>query len=110
MVKDLLVESIDGHVIYFYEDAARIAKPVRNEQYKLDKNGRLVGIPIVSVKIGHHCYYGLCNIGASISDVPFYLYQEVMHDISLVEIEEIDGIIKFVNRDTISPLGIVISY
>ena len=27
MVKDLLVENIDGHVIYFCDDAARIAKP-----------------------------------------------------------------------------------
>ena len=27
MVKDLLVENIDGHVIYFCDDAARITKP-----------------------------------------------------------------------------------
>ena len=27
MVKDLLVENIDGHVIYFCDEAARIAKP-----------------------------------------------------------------------------------
>ena len=27
MVKDLLVENIDGHVIYFYDEAARIARP-----------------------------------------------------------------------------------
>ena len=32
MVKDLLVENIDGHVIYFCEDATRIAKPIRNNQ------------------------------------------------------------------------------
>jgi hypothetical protein len=31
MVKDLLVDDIDGHVIYFCDEAARIAKPVRNE-------------------------------------------------------------------------------
>ena len=36
MVKDLLVENIDGHVIYFCDDAARIARPIRNEK---DKNG-----------------------------------------------------------------------
>ena len=28
MVKDLLVDNIDGHVIYFYDEAARIARPV----------------------------------------------------------------------------------
>ena len=107
MVKDLLVENIDGHVIYFCEDATRIAKPVRNEQDKIDKNKRVVGMPVVSVKIGDHCYHGLCDIGASISAIPFSLYQEVMHDISPVEIEEIDVTIKLANRDTISPLGIV---
>ena len=107
MVKDLLVENIDGHVIYFCADAARIAKPVRTEQDKKDKNVRVVGMPVVSVKIGDHCYHGLCDIGASISAIPFSLYQEVMHDISPVEIEEIDVTIKLANRDTITPLGIV---
>ena len=52
-------------------------------------------------------YHGLCDIGASISAIPFSLYQEVMHDISPVEIEEIDVTIMLANRDTISPLGIV---
>ena len=102
MVKDLLVENIDGHVIYFCEDAARIAKPVRNEQDKRDKNKRVVGMPVVSVKIGDHRYHGLCDIGASISAIPFSLYQEVMHDISPVEIEEIDVTIKLANRDMIT--------
>ena len=27
MVKDLLVDNIDGHVIYFCDEASRIAKP-----------------------------------------------------------------------------------
>ena len=107
MVKDLLVDNIDGHVIYFCEDAARIAKPVRTEQDKLDKNKKVVGMPVISVKIGDHCYHGLCDMGASISAIPFSLYQEVMHDISPVEIEEIDVTIKLANRDTISALGIV---
>ena len=30
MVKDLLVENIDGHTIYFCDEAARIAKPHEN--------------------------------------------------------------------------------
>lgn len=107
MVKYLLVDNIDGHVIYFCEDAARIGKQVRNEQDKLDKNKKVVGMPVISVKIGDHCYHGLCDMGTSISAIPFSLYQEVMRDISPVEIEEIDVTIKFANRDTISPLGIV---
>ena len=42
MVKDLLVDNIDGHVIYFCDEAARIAKPSRNEQDMLDKNNPVV--------------------------------------------------------------------
>ena len=84
-----------------------LLNPVRNERDKLDKNKRVVGMPVVSVKIGDHCYHGLCDMGASISAIPFSLYQEVMHDISPAKIEEIDVTIKLANRDTISPLGIV---
>ena len=74
---------------------------------KIDKNKRVVGMPVVSVKIGDHCYHGLCDIGASISAIPFSLSREVMHDISPAEIEEIDVTIKLENRDTILPLGII---
>jgi hypothetical protein len=52
-----------------------------NERDKLDKNKPIVGMPVVSVKIGDRCYHGLCDIGASISAIPFSLYREVMHDI-----------------------------
>ena len=47
MVRDLLVENIDGHVIYFCDEVARISKP--NEK---DKHRPVVGMPVVSVKIG----------------------------------------------------------
>ena len=63
MVKDLPVENIDGHVIYFYDEAARIAKPDEK-----DKHRPIVGMPIVSVKIGDHCYHGLCDLGASVCE------------------------------------------
>ena len=49
MVKDLLVENLDVHVIYLQEEAARIAKPdTRN------KHRPVVGLPVISVKIGDH--------------------------------------------------------
>ena len=51
MVKDLLVDNIDGHVIYFCVEAARIAKP--DEKYK---HRPVVGMPVVLVKIGDCCY------------------------------------------------------
>ena len=97
MVKDLLVENIDGHVIYFCDEATRIAKPDEK-----DKHRPIVGMPIVSVKIGDHCYHGLCDLGASVSAIPFTLYQEIMNDIAPAEIEDIDVTIKLANRDTIT--------
>ena len=67
MVKDLLVDNIYGHVIYFCDEAARIPKPDEK-----DKHRPVVGMHVVSVKIGDHCYHGLCDIGASLS-ASFYL-------------------------------------
>ena len=62
---------------------------------------------LVSIKIGDHCYHGLCDMGASASAIPFSLYEEIMHDIAPTEIEDIVVAIKLANRDTISPVGIV---
>ena len=64
-------------------------------------------MPVISVKIGGHCYHGLCDMGASASAIPHSLYKEIMHDIAPAEIEEIGVTIKLDNRDTISPVGIV---
>ena len=62
---------------------------------------------VISVKIGEHCYHGLCDMGDSASAIPYDLYKEIMHDIASVELEDIDVTIKLANRDTISPIGIV---
>ena len=64
-------------------------------------------MPVVSVKIGDHCYHGLCDVVASVSAIPYTLYKEIMNDIAPAEIEAIDVTIKLANRDTISPIGIV---
>ena len=69
MIKDLLVDNINGYVIYFCDEASRIAKPDEK-----DKHRPVVGMPVVSVKIGDHCYHGLCDLGASVSAIPFTLY------------------------------------
>ena len=42
MVKDLLVDNIDGHVIYFCAEAASIAKPDEK-----DKHRPVIGMPVV---------------------------------------------------------------
>ena len=54
MVKDLLVDNIDGHVIYFCDEVVRIAKPDTKDKH------RPLGMPVISVKIGDHCYHDLC--------------------------------------------------
>ena len=101
MVKDLLADNIDGHVIYFCHEAANIAR------HDAKKHRPVVGMPVISVKIGDHCYHGLCDMGASASAIPIDLYKEIMHDIAPTELEDIDVTIKLANRDTISPMGIV---
>ena len=95
MVKNLFEENIDGHVIYFCNEATRIVKPD-----KIDNHRPIVGMPVVSVKIGDHRYHGLCDIGASVSAIPYTLYQEIMNDITPAEIEDIDVTIKLANRVT----------
>ena len=49
----------------------------------------------------------LCDVGASVSAIPYTLYKEIMNDIAPAKIEDIDVTIKLVNRDTIKPIGIV---
>ena len=99
IVKDLVTENVEGGHIIFYEDASNIVThPSR---------ARKTGVPVLSVKIGEHCYYGLCDIGASSSAIPYDLYKEIMHEISPCELEDIDVVIQLANRETISPVGIV---
>ena len=93
MVKDLLEENVDGHVIYFREEAARIAKPDKEDNHR-----PVVGMPVISVKIGDHYYHGLCDMGASVNAIPYTLYQEIMKDIAPAELEEIDVTIKLANK------------
>ena len=65
-------------------------------------------VPVLSVRIGDHCYYGLCDIGASSSAIPYELYREIMHEIGPCELEDIDVVIHLANKETICPIGIVI--
>ena len=59
------------------------------------------------LKVGDHCYRGLCDVGASVSSIPFTLYQEIMNDSAPTKVEDIDVTIKLANRDTISLIGVV---
>ncbi|KAK1666522.1 hypothetical protein QYE76_054681 [Lolium multiflorum] len=99
IVKDLVTENVeDGHII-FCEDASNIVSH--------PNKSRKASVPMLSVRIGDHCYYGLCDIGASISAIPYELYTEIMHEIGSCELEDIDVVIRLANRETISPIGIV---
>jgi hypothetical protein len=83
IVKDLVTKNVeDGHII-FCEDASNIVShPSRS---------RKTSVPVLSIRIGDHCYYGLC--GASTSAIPYELYREIMHEIGSCELEEIDVVI-----------------
>ena len=49
----------------------------------------------------------MAYVNATVSAIPFTLYQEIMNDIAPAEIEDIVITIKLAIRDTISPIGIV---
>ena len=102
MVKDLLVDNIDGHVIYFCDEAARIARPDTKNKHR-----PIVGMPVISVKIGDHCYHGLCDMGASASAIPHSLYKEIMHDIAPAEIEEINVTLSLPIETLFHQLGLL---
>ena len=67
MIKDLLDEDLDGHVISFLGETANIGRPNTKTRRPV------VGMPVISVKIGDHCYHGLCDMGASASAIPHSL-------------------------------------
>src|SRR5215216_633409 len=99
IVKDLDARNIEDEHIVFYEDASNIiSHPSKT---------RKASVPVLSVRIGDHCYYGLCDIGASSSAIPYELYREIMHEIIPCELEDIGVVIHLSNRETVCPIGIV---
>src|ERR1043165_8973028 len=100
LVKDLVTSNIEESIISFCVVSANI--------FTAHNKCPISGTPVVSVKIGNHNYYGLCDLGSSVSAIPFSLYQEIMHEIQPCEIEDIDVTIHLANKQTISPVGIVI--
>jgi hypothetical protein len=99
IVKDLVTKYVEDEHIVFCEDASNIVShPSRS---------RKTSVPVLSVRIGDHCYYGLCDIGASSSAIPYELYREIIHEIAPCELEDIDMVIQLANRETVLPIGIV---
>jgi hypothetical protein len=99
ILKDLVTKDVGDEHIIFCEDATNIISyPNRR---------RKISVPVISVRIGNHYYYGLCDIGASSSAIPLELYREIMHEIGPCELAEIDVVVQLANRETVWPLGIV---
>jgi hypothetical protein len=81
IVKDLVTKNVEDGQIIFCEDASNIVShPSRP---------RKTSVPMLFVRIGDHCYYGLCDIGASSSAIPYGLYREIMHEIGPCELEKL---------------------
>jgi hypothetical protein len=98
-VKDLVTKNVeDGHITVCEDASNIVSHPSRS---------RKTSVPVLSVRIGDHCYYGLCDICASSSVIPYELYREIMHEIGSCEREDIDVVIQLANRETISLIGIV---
>src|SRR3954463_14566523 len=99
IVKDTVTRNIEDEQIVFCEDASNIISH--------PSKARKASVLMLSVKIGDHCYYGLCDIGASSSAIPYELYREIMHEIDPCELEDIYVVIHLANKETICPIGIV---
>ena len=97
MVKNLVTEDVERGHIKFWEEASNIDTH--------PKRAWKPSVPRPSVKIGEHCYYGLCDIGASSSVIPYDIYKEIRQEIGPCELEDIDVVIELANRETISPVG-----
>ena len=83
--------------VYLCEDSTKVIKG----------NTTRVGKPIISCTIGTSCYHGLCDIGASISVIPYSLYLEIKPDIDPIDMEETGITIQLANKEYICPLGLV---
>src|SRR4051812_48201625 len=66
LFKDLVTSNVEDSNINFCV-VSTILVTTKNK-------GPISGTPVVSVKIGDHNYYGLCNLGSSASAIPFSLY------------------------------------
>src|ERR1041385_3975102 len=99
MVKDLVTNDVSDSKIIFYVISTNIVTAKNKSP--------ISGTPAVSVKIGDHNYYGLCDLESSASAIPYSPYQEIMGEISPCELEEVDVTIHLANRANISPIEIV---
>jgi len=83
--------------VYLCEDSTGVVKGNTNK----------CGKPIISITIGTSSYHGLCDLGASISTIPYSLYLEIRSDIDPIIMEETGITIQLANKVYISPLGML---
>jgi hypothetical protein len=85
------------HEVYLCDDATKVIKG----------NTARLGKPIITCAIGTSFYHGFCDIGASISIIPYTLYLEIKADIDPIEMEETGMTIQLANKEYISPPSVV---
>jgi hypothetical protein len=83
--------------VYLCDDSMKVIKG----------NTTRVGKPIISCASVTSSYHGLCDIGASISVIPYTMYLKIKADIDPIEMEETGMTIQLANKEYISPLGMV---
>jgi hypothetical protein len=95
IIKELNEEN--PQVVYLCDDSTKVIKG----------NTTRVGKPIISCAIVTSTYHGLCDIGTSISVIPYTLYLKIKTDIDPIEMEETDMTIQLANKEYFCPLGMV---
>ena len=65
-------------------------------------------MPVISVKIGDHCYHGLCDMGASASAIPHSLFKEIMHDIAPADFHQL-GLLEML-KSCVGKLNILLIF
>ena len=68
VIKDLVPNDVSDSIINFCVVSTNIVT-TRNKD-------PISGTPVVSVKIGDHNYYRLCDLGSSASTIPYSICQE----------------------------------
>jgi hypothetical protein len=76
IVKYLVTKDVGDEHTIFCEDATNIVSHPNRR--------RKTSVPVISVRIGDHCYYGLCDIGASSSAISLELLEKSCKRLALV--------------------------
>ena len=89
------------------EDIDVTIKPANIARPDTKTRRPVVGTPVISVKMGYHCYHGLCDMGASASVIHYDLYKEIMHDIAPIELKTLMLLLSLLIGIPLNLLGLL---